>query len=389
MVRVLYDGAIYGKQVRGGVGRIFEEYISRFADDSTYGIDPLLLLPEKIQRLPDALTERGAFKHIRPADGLLSRIPGPLRQHATKHFQPPLRWLTRARIRRKQPRIFHSTYYTSPPLTGLKTVVTVYDLIDENTFLSMSGNPAGFVRQVHKHIEAADVVVAISNATRNDILEFTKAKEEDVHTIHLGASGAFSGDRLATKEETARIKREYGIEGPYWFYVGRRNPYKNFNALLRAWKIFRDNTGIDSWLMITGAYGDLQKWEIDFLMQHHLENRVVMTRTVEDDRLRILYRGAAAFVFPSLYEGFGIPILEAFACQAPCILADTPVFREVADDAALYFEPYNDEGLADLMAKILDEDCRAGLIARGEERLKLFSWDKSARQMAEVYEGML
>jgi glycosyltransferase involved in cell wall biosynthesis len=198
----------------------------------------------------------------------------------------------------------------------------------------------------------------------------------------------FFAESVDDAEDVDRFKRQYGIEGPYWFFVGRRNPYKNFNALLRAWKLFRDRTGIDSWLVVTGAYGDLERFEIAYLMQHGLEQRVVMTRSVDDRRLRTIYRGAAAFVFPSLYEGFGIPVLEAFACGTPCILADTRVFREVAQDAALYFEPYSDESFAGQLERALGGDTRAELVAKGRERLGAYSWDASARQLSDLYRSL-
>lgn len=383
MIRVLADGIIYGKQVRGGVGRLFEESFKRFGADASYGVDVQLMLPEKIQRLPEDLQPAANLHHIdapaAPPKWMESvgghRLTNRVAAGRNRAYQEKLRGLGA--------QVFHSTYYSAPPIDGLKEVVTVYDFIDEHTFTSMSGNPPSFARDIRKRIEAADAVVAISQATKDDILKFTGAKEERVSIITPAYSEFFA--EPGTDDEIAKLKRDYGIDGPYWFFVGRRNPYKNFNALLRAWKLFRDQTGIDSWLVVTGAYGDLERFEIAYLMEHGLETRLVMTRTVDDQRLRSLYRGAAAFIFPSLYEGFGIPILEAFACRTPCILADTRVFREVAQDAALYFEPYSDESFAAQMAKALDSDVRGGLIEKGSERLKAYSWDESARQLAELY----
>lgn len=386
MIRVLADGIIYGKQARGGVGRCFEELFHRIAANPEYATEIHLLLPEKVQRLPEALNESERLRHIAPSfpslpDGILSKT---LRRIAKA---PGEANMTR-RLRELAPQIFHSTYYTDPPIPDMRVVVTVHDFIDAHTFESMSGNPPNFTRAMRKSIEEADAVVAVSHSTKEDILRFTSAKADNITVIPHAASDTFNADEV-TDDDVAKIKRDYGIEGPYWFFVGRRNPYKNFNALLRAWKLFRDETGIDSWLVVTGAYGDLERFEIAYLMEHGLETRLVMTRTVDDQRLRSLYRGAAAFIFPSLYEGFGIPVLEAFACRTPCILADTRVFREVAQDAALYFEPYSDESFAKQMTQALDPDMRDGLIAKGSERLKAYSWDESARQLAELYSRLV
>ena len=383
-VKVLVDGIIYSRQERGGVGRIFEEILSRLADDPASGIDTMLHLPGKVQRLPRKLAERDGLRHINAVG--VKDVPKPVGDAINMLLRPAFAHVTATRLKEAEARIFHSTYYTPPPMPGLKTVVTAYDFIDEKTFVSMSGNPPGFVEQVHKSLESADAVVAISEATKEDVLRFTKTDESKIRVIHHGASDVFTDTDETVDDDVANLRKEYRIGGPYWLYVGRRNPYKNFNALLRAWKIFRDTHKIDTWLVVTGSYADLHKWEIEYLIAKGLERRVVLTGAVDDARLRALYHGAAAFVFPSLYEGFGIPILEAYACGAPCIVSGIPVFREVVgDDAALYFEPYNDESMADQMMKVLDGDTRRRLLQQGTERLKLFSWEKCAREHAKLY----
>ncbi len=373
MIRVLVDGYIYGMQSHGGVGRCFAEILNclgRHSDD----INVIVHLP----RNPKGTPPRGpGIRHIEN----WNIRPGRL-------FAPFSARVNMARIRALRPQVFHSTYYTLPYWSELRTVVTVHDFIDENSFQTMSGNYMGFVAHKRKVIEQADAIIAVSHATKQDILKYTQAEADSISVIYHGINKDFAATS-PTKEEINHFRAENRIKKPYWLFVGRRPRYKNFGVLLRAWEKITHIHRIDSYLVAVGPHDGLESWQIDFLIKNCLEQRLLSLSRVDDRTLSVAYHGATAFIFPSLFEGFGIPLLEAMACNAPIIASDIPVFHEVASDAALYFDPHDDEALAEAMVQILDDRLRQDLIRKGRNRLSHFSWDKSAIQIAEVYRSLV
>ena len=372
MIRVLVDGHIYGMQSHGGVGRFFTETLNRLGrqvDD----VEVIVHLPSN----PKGTPPRGpGIQHIEN----WSLRPGRL-------FAPFCARVNMARIRALRPQIFHSTYYTLPYWPELKTVVSVHDFIDENSFQTMSGNYAGFVAHKRKVIEQADAVIAVSRATKQEILKYTQTEADSISVIYHGINEDLAAIS-STEEEINHFLTENRIREPYWLFVGRRLRYKNFGVLLRAWERVTHSYGIDTYLVAIGPHDGLESWQIDFLIKNHLEQRLVLLSRVDDRTLSVAYHGAAAFIFPSLFEGFGIPLLEAMACNTPIIASDIRVFHEVASDAALYFDPHDDEALAEAMVQILDDHLRQDLVGKGLKRLSHFSWDKSSRQIAELYRGL-
>ncbi len=371
-MRVLVDGHIYGMQSHGGIGRCFTESLARIGQQ----MDDL----EVIVHLP------GSPKGIVPMGPRIRHIknwnirPG-------RFFAPFWFHLNMARIRMLRPQIFHSTYYTLPYWPKLKSVVTVHDFIDENSFQTMSGNYAGFVAHKKKVIEQADAIIAVSQATRQDILKYTKVEPSKISVIYHGINENFAAPFPST-EEVNRFRQENCIKGPYWLFIGRRLRYKNFGTILRAWCKFRHEYKIDSYLVAVGPHDSLESCQIDFLIKNRLEQRLVLLSRLDDRTLSVAYHGAQAFIFPSLFEGFGIPLLEAMACNTPIIASDIPVFHEIAEEAALYFDPHDENALAETMARLMDSRLRKDLIGKGQKRSHQFSWDRSACQIAGVYRSL-
>lgn len=369
MVRVLVDGVIYGQQRFGGISRCFTETFSRLGLHCD-GIQVILYLPGHCQ----ARTPRAKWiREIKDCDLRPRRVFGGIS-----------RSVSRARARTLRPQVFHSTYYTSPYWSGMRSVVTVYDFIDER-LPALTDNVPSFTTQKRRVIESADAIVAISYCTKNDILTYTKAEEARIIVIHPGVSDAFLA--ASSSEADIRTFREtHQIGNPYWLYVGNRGLYKNFGTFLGAFVRVAPQTG--GYLVAVGGEARLEPWQVDLLIRHRLEQRVRFVSAMDDDGLRVAYSGAAAFVFPSLAEGFGIPLLEAMASGAPIVASDIPVFREVAADAVLYFDPHDEEALADAMVRVLDENVRRDLVERGHKRVSQFSWDAAARKLGEVYKSL-
>ena len=370
MIKVLVDGIAYGTQQIGGISRCFTETLSRIGHKNN-DIKVILHLP----RRPPAMVIPSAewIQRINDVDLKATRL------------QKMAGALSKARIRMLRPHIFHSTYYTRPYWSGLKSVVTVHDFIHEQ-YPTLLGDAPRISAQKKAVIESADAIVAVSNSTRESILRHTKADATKITTVQHGVSDVFLTP-VPSAEEVEDCLARHNIGRPYWLYIGKRWSYKNFATLLRAFIRIASQT--DGYLVSVGGEVSLEPWQFDLVIRNRLEHRVRLLRGTDDLELKILYSGAAGFVFPSLMEGFGIPLLEAMACGTPIIASDIPVFHEVAANAAVYFDPHDGEALADAMLGILEEDVRQPLIGIGHRRVQRFSWDTAAQQMGKIYQSLL
>jgi glycosyltransferase involved in cell wall biosynthesis len=382
MVRVFIDGIIYQMQAHGGISRIFNETLPIIAE-TQYDIEFLLRLPLGLKAVPESLmsTERIRVLHdvdLRPRR-FFQRYNGRVNYR---------RWL------KFDPQIFHTTYYSGCPFPRAKTIVTVYDFIDEHTFDGMSANWKGFSDHQRQSINSADAVIAISESTKADVLKFTDAQEHNVTAIPLSVGRSFTCAPPVQPGEIEDFRTRHQIHLPYWLYVGTRRVYKNFDRLLRAWALLMSHYKIETELVVIGsylgpdAYG-IDAYQAEFLIQNRLENRIKLLSGISDAELRTAYAAAQAFVFPSLSEGFGIPQLEAMACGTALILSDIPVFHEVSADAALYFDPHDHEELAYIMWRMMNPSVRQDIISKGAQRLSLFSWENSAQKMVGVYRHLV
>ncbi len=369
MQKVLIDGIIYKLYQHGGISRSFTEKLNRLG---------------KFHPDIEVLLHVSGFcrGEVPKADWIKKYSDLSLRPQAL--FQNVSNIPTKARIKLSRPTIFHSTYFTMPYWPGMRRVATAHDFNDEN-YPSLLGDTREYMEQRKKVIEDADAVIAVSKSTKADVLKYTNVKEDKIKVIYHGASSTLS--RTSITEEDCRnftIKRD--IDPPYWLFVGTRRLYKNFGTLLRAFvRISRETAGS---LVVAGGELRLEPWQIDLLIKNRLVDRVRLLQSVDDNELGVAYAGAAAFVFPSLAEGFGIPLLEAMACGAPIIASDIPVFREVAADSAKYFDPYNEEELALSMINMLDEETRNKSIEKGYKRVQKFSWDEAANRLGGVYKSL-
>jgi glycosyltransferase involved in cell wall biosynthesis len=298
---------------------------------------------------------------------------------------PVQRWVNAHRVRAFHPQVFHSYYYAPPPRPDVRVVVTVYDFVDDHSFRGMSGNTSGFTKRRNEAIERADLVVAISEATKEDIVRYTTVKADHVRVLWPSCS-----ERMQPVDEgaIANFRRRYDLTQPFWLYVGHRHLYKNFSTLLRAWAALQMD-GTETQLVVVGRDDRLEPWQVDYLIRNRLDNRLVMLPGIDDDTLRAAYSAAAALVYPSIWEGFGIPLVEAMGCGCPLVVSDIPVFHEVAGESALFFDPRDAKALAHRMRQVLDADTRERLRALGRDRRHLFSWDAGAAKLASIYRELV
>ena len=282
--------------------------------------------------------------------------------------------------------IFHPTYYDPYFLKYLQRkhfVLTVYDMIHERfpNYFRMHDPIRDWKKQL---LENAHSIIAISENTRKDIIKFCNIDPDRIQIIHLG-------NPFENMDEIMPLNNSslYPVTTitPYLLFVGTRSGYKNFIFFIESVsEILKRHDE----LHIYCAGGEpfslpekkiLQKLNI-FNKVHHIQ--------VKNYQMTQLYRDARAFIFPSLYEGFGLPVLEAFSCECPAILSNTSALPEVGGDAALYFDPLDSLSLSNAVERIIsDVDLRTRLIQKGNERVKLFSWRKTADLTKNVYENTL
>ena len=232
----------------------------------------------------------------------------------------------------------------------------------------------------------AAAVLADSQATKDDLVRAYGIDPGKIRIVYLGRDEALGPVRDV--HELARVRERYGIAGRYLVYVGTLQPRKNLARVIQAFgRLAGDPSLADVQLVLAGKRGWLYDDLFAQVARLGLADRVLFPGYVADADLPTLLSGALAFVFPSLYEGFGIPVLEAGACEVPVITSNTSSLPEVAGDAALLVDPHDVDAIAEAMYRLVtDPALRAELIRRGRENVKRFSWEKCARETLAVLE---
>jgi len=263
-----------------------------------------------------------------------------------------------------------------------KKIITVYDL---SSLLFPTYNVGGMISWRllgKKTIKNVDKIIAISNSTKRDIIHFFGCPEEKIQTIYLGKDEIFFPIHESEKE---KFKERYNLNFPYILYVGVLQPRKNIPNLIKAFNIFK-KMGMPHKLVIAGGKG----WQFTDIFKTvqelHLQNEVIFTGFIPYEDLPGLYNAAELFVFPSIYEGFGIPALEAMACGIPVITSNSSSLPEIVGETGVMVDPYNLEQLAHSMKEVLtDESYKKEIIKNGLQRANLFSWKRCAEETLDVY----
>jgi len=273
--------------------------------------------------------------------------------------------------------LIHPSYTNAadllPHIGKTPLVVTVHDMTHELfPELFAPHDPTALRKKCY--VQKATRIIAISENTKKDIVELYHIDPSLIDVIYHGNSLVLPSP-----------DKEIAIDLPenYILFVGLRGGYKNFNTFLRAFAAVAAEVP-DLRLLCAGS-GPFTQKEHDLLRQLHIDDRVEQ-RALSDGELALSYKHARAFVYPSLYEGFGLPILEAFSCRAPVLCSRSSCFPEIAGDAALYFDGKDSDSMAQCMLDILNsEEKRKDLIAKGMERLCLFSWQQCAQKTIRSY----
>jgi len=289
---------------------------------------------------------------------------------------------------RRPPDVLFVPAHVLPIVHPPRSVVTIHDLgylhfprahrLLDRLYLDLS---------TRFNARAAAHIIADSQATKRDLVERYGVEPSKISVIYPGYDEeAFQPVR--EREAIEAVKTRYGIAGDYILFVGTIQPRKNLVRLMEAFSLLKRQAA-DLQLVIAGKKGWLYEAVFRRVEELGLEGQVVFTGYVAEEDLPALFSGARLFVFPSLYEGFGLPVLEAMACGTPVVCSNASSLPEVAGDAALLFDPLDVEGMAAAMERILgDERLRTELVERGLKRARGFSWEKCAQETLAVLESV-
>ncbi|MFN8533592.1 MAG: glycosyltransferase family 1 protein [Dehalococcoidia bacterium] len=279
--------------------------------------------------------------------------------------------------------LYHGTNFLLPALGRARGVVTIHDL----TFLvhpefAYSRNERFLRRAVPRTIARATAICADSTATKHDLSRLLGVDPARVSVVLGGVDPRF---RPATPEQIARVRERYPLEQPYLLALGTREPRKNLAGLLDAYHLLRDQ-GSDVRLLLAGPGGWREEGFATRLANSTYRDDVISLGFVPDEDLPVLLSGCACFVYPSFYEGFGLPVVEALACGAPVVCSDTSSLPEVTGEAALLVPPSEPAAIARAIRRVLtDEALAARLRAAGPAQATLLRWPDQAKRQINVY----
>lgn len=281
--------------------------------------------------------------------------------------------------------LFHGTNYDIPLWRRCATVLTIHDLsllLHPETHERRSVNRAR--RRLPMMARAADAIITPTESIKHEVCERLDVKVERVFAIPEAARASF---RPLTLSETAETRRRLGVTEEFLLAVGTLEPRKNLSVLLDAFaQVTRARPEKKLQLVIAGGRGWLAEPLFAAIEKSPARHSILLTDYLHDDELQALYSSCRAFIYPSLYEGFGLPPLEAMACAAPVIASRIPALEETTGGAALLFHPKDAKELAQTILELLDnENARQELAAAGAQRARQFSWEHTAQLTWNVY----
>jgi glycosyltransferase involved in cell wall biosynthesis len=366
-MKILYDHQIFTLQKYGGISRYFSNIIENITLLGLHDVKMSLFISEneynKYGYKPNCIPTLD-FKGKSKLYNFVNNI-NTKKDLLIKNFD-----------------VFHPTFYDTYYLNLLDTkpfVLTVHDMTDE--LVVDRDQKSRVILQKKMLIKKAKKIIAVSKNTKNDIIKIYPDINPDKIVVSYHATTLSNFD---LKLKNLEIRNR----GRYILFVGNRDGYKNFLMFVR--EIATILLSYEDVYLVCAGGGVFNMKELLLLKQLNLTLKVKYVKFNSDQELQSLYSQALCFVFPSLYEGFGIPILESFACGCPTILNRTSSLPEIGGDAALYFSFQEKDSLLNQLVKIINNDSfRNKMIDAGYERLKLFSWSKTIKEHLKIYESCL
>ena len=289
-------------------------------------------------------------------------------------------------VRRERVTLFHAPHYVLPPLVTCPSVVTIHDCIHLMfpQYLPNRRSLAYARTSISLAARRATRVLTVSESSKRDILRFVDVRPEKIDVIYNSYDERFGGE--PKEEDMDRVRERYQLHDQFVLYAGNVKPHKNLERLIEAFQLVRNRGLAHLKLVLIGD--DISKYTAlrRAVHRHQLHKYVRFLGYLPEETLAVMYRLAGVFVFPSLYEGFGLPPLEAMASGTPVVTSNVSSLPEVAGNAAVLVDPYDAHAIADGIYRVLtDEQLRADLRRLGLARAKQFSWEASVRRVREIY----
>lgn len=367
-MKIAYDPQIFSIQIYGGVSRYFCEIASNIA--KSYAVNVKIIAPFNV------------CKYLKEFNSNLIRGFGVPTRGSLKLFFRLCSMVTgHLYLLVFRPDIIHETYFFPYALgpRSAKRVLTVYDMIHEK-FPDTNFSQDKTSRYKAIAVNRADHVICISETTKRDLIDLFKVDPRKVSVIYLGHRLNVAG----AKRDSPVIKH---LPNRFLLYVGQRGGYKNFKSLIAAYSLSENiRTNFD---IVCFGGEKMTSQEYDVCNQMGISSEKVHHIFGADEVLSQLYRRASAFIYPSLYEGFGLPPLEAMNHDCVVICSNAGSIPEVVGDAGEYFDPTNAEDIKNAMEKVLFQpERKLALKALGRERLNKFSWDQCAEETMNLYKEL-
>lgn len=362
-MKIAYDNQIFNMQKYGGISR----YIANLAE--------CISKDENEVKIFAGMHQNGYLNKELAVEVLGKKISYPPKGQGKLTSLNNI-FMNRA-IDRWSPDIIHKTYYFNRKEFDTPSILTVHDMIHE-IYSDQFSVKDKTIRIKREAVEQADHIISVSNSTKRDLINLFDINESKITVIYHGIN-----------KENAHLdlSKDYrSVFPPFMLYVGQREGYKNFRKLLESYALTKASSEYN---IIAFGGGAFSKKEQNLIKKLGLTQKVTQLNG-DDSVLRKLYASAIAFVYPSLYEGFGMPILEAMSYNCPVICSNTSSLPEVGGNAVIYFEPNEASSICEAIDIIVsDTERRSNLIKLGQERLNSFSWDKCSVETTEVYKKII
>ncbi len=377
-MRIGIDARFYGGEQSKGLGRYTQKLIEYLAANDTEN-DYVVFLQEK--EFDEWSIDNPKFKPVKA----------------------PYRWYTIAeqflmpwKIYKEKLDFIHFPHFNAPLFYRGRFVVTIHDLVISRFPTQRATTLAPWLYKIKQlaykivirnAAKSSKKIITVSQYSKKDIIDYFKVPEDKVVVTYESA------DKHAEKEYTPaeedEILKEYRIKKPYLLYVGNAYPHKNLEVLVKVVKELKKEDKMDWQLVLVGKEDYFYKRVKQLVWSQDVEDKIIFPGFVSDEHLPVLFKKSEVYIFPSKYEGFGLPPLEAMLYGAPVLAAKASCLPEILGDGALYFDPDDVYGIIKQINKLLDSpETRSDLIVKGKEQLSKYSWQKMAKETLEIYKSL-
>lgn len=380
-MKIAFDAQLLFEEQKTGIGRTSKMIIDEMIKDKSNEYQLNCFRIKKNQKNEQIIQK---YKSCGCKINMCPWISAPIYNHLERIFPIPYKWLFG-----RTADITQFFNYTVPYGVGTTCSTFVYDMAYKACPSTMAKRAQKWLsRHMKSYCNRADIIITVSQFSKQEIIKYLPVKKEKVYVLYLGVDKTYYHTNY-TKEKINYVKEKYHIVGDYILYLGTLEPRKNIERLLASYIDLKISRANFPKLVLAGKKGWSYQAFFDLAKENNLQGDIIFTGYTEEKDTPALIAGATMFVFPSLYEGFGIPPLEAMARGTPVITSNTASLPEVVGKAGLMVDPYSDSELENCMLSIYtDHKLRERLHCLGVQRAKKFTWENAAKQLMKIYREM-